>query len=325
MCLFKKKKKQQELAEVKKEETPREVFIPNGNKYPLVLYLNQKFVFDILAVMQKGLTLKESEKTTEAEQEEKATKYGGKVGIGVSNVFTFLKGGIDFEGGHEKTAQTEKSKEVKKERIYTPNSLFAIMREKLFKENLVTTSTSELLRMKTGAFIETRIVIRKNPLFEVLDSISSIGETANFLTENPKEKRGVSELFKQFNKLARQLGPSEESGAFDMLGSIPTEEEKNLKVVLTLDKAYLNDPTSFDIIDAEYYVLAKISKVLPEGSTERIDLLRKSKLGKLRALIIDRLLESLDEFIQTLDVGIEKPTIEISPPAIQLIPVAIFA
>lgn len=50
-------------------------------------------------------------------------------------------------------------------------------------------------------------------------------------------------------------------------------------VVLTLDMAYASDPSLSDLIDGEYRVLGKVTRFIPAGSNETLNLLRKTTLG----------------------------------------------
>lgn len=58
------------------------------NKYPIPLYLNQKYVFDLLAMMEGGLSQQATVKTTESGYTEGSTRFSGD--IGTKNVFAFL-------------------------------------------------------------------------------------------------------------------------------------------------------------------------------------------------------------------------------------------
>src|SRR5260370_41832887 len=95
------------------------------NPYPAVIYLNQKYVFDILAMMESGFSQLETVKTTQTEQEDKSKRVAGDVGI--KNVFSFL--GISFSGERATANQSGESHERTAEKVYTPNSLFARRRE----------------------------------------------------------------------------------------------------------------------------------------------------------------------------------------------------
>src|SRR5690349_11991969 len=106
---------------------------PIANPYPVPLYLNQKYVFSVLAMMEGGYAQLQSVKATRTDQEERTNKLSGEVGV--TNAFAFL--GIKLGGERASEKKTGGSEEVSTERVHTPDSLFARLREKLYQQHLI--------------------------------------------------------------------------------------------------------------------------------------------------------------------------------------------
>ncbi len=89
--------------------------------YPVPLYLNQKYVFSVLAMMEGGYAQLESVKATRLDQEERSSKLSGEVGV--TNAFAFL--GVKLTGERGSQRQSGDAEERSSERVHTPDSLFA--------------------------------------------------------------------------------------------------------------------------------------------------------------------------------------------------------
>jgi len=290
------------------------------NKYPISLYLNQKYVFDILAMMEGGFSQLETIKTTQSSQDERSRKFSGE--IGVKNVFAFL--GISLGGEHSKKDQASESQELFRERVHTPNSLFAKLRERLHDECLI--ASTDLSNISSGSFVEFRIMLRKNPLIETFESLKTLMTTALIFEDTKTKPKGGKPLqdpnqriLDQFNSFLSQLSAE---GTIDLIGA--TTDNNKMKAVITMETAFLNDLSMSDLVEGEYMILGKVTKVIAEGSNDKINLLRKTSLGKLQNQILDDLMKHLKD-IQGLGIKLPELITEIEGPAIQVIPIAVFA
>lgn len=106
--------------------------------------------------MERGFSQLESITSRRGGQEETGRGASGEVGFG--NVFGLLN--VGFGGTRTRHERSDESEEVSAERVHTPNSLFARMRERLFEEGLVKTSLAD---PESGAFIELTTRLEKNP------------------------------------------------------------------------------------------------------------------------------------------------------------------
>jgi hypothetical protein len=302
-------------------------------KYPLPLYLNQKYVFDVLSMMEGGFTQLETVTSRNVQQTEQGQGVSGDVGF--SNVFGLLS--VRLGGGRSKQERMEGEQAVSAERVHTPNSLFARMRERLFEESLVRTSFDEDL--KAGDFIETIMRLERNPLVATLETLHSLTRMAVIFEQSGsgasgqkggqrggqkgQRRQASPDTSAQVEQQLRDLIDQLNTGQVIDLTAVPLAEG-DPDVVLTLDTAYAADRSLTDLIDGEYRVLGKITRNLPDTSDESVNLLRKTSLGPLQAGLLEQLRQPLQEFGQ---VGVELPEFrtEIESPVVQVLPIAVFA
>lgn len=237
----------------------------------------------------------------------------------------FLRSWVFLWGGERNKKSTESdSREITAERINTPNSLFAKMREDLLSEGLV---DHNVTGSEPGRFVELRLRLEKSPLVIALESFKSLGVMASIFSDTPQQNKtssktrhnvSLSPMLQQIDLLLSELNGS---GTFDLLGHGVLREDYS--VVLTLDRAFLSDPSLSDIVDGEYTVIGKITKKIDVYSDETINLFRKSGLGKVRGQLLQQMTSSFNE---VREQGLDVPPIivEIEAPVVQIIPIAIF-
>jgi hypothetical protein len=305
------------------------------NMYPLPLYLNQKYVFDMLAMMEEGLSQLQNVKTTQTDQQDASRRYSGDVGV--KNVFSFL--GVSLGAERASKKQRNEMQEITTERVYTPNALFARMREWLYEDCPIV--RSELSNTKPGAFVEFEVTLRKNPLIETLETFLSLMQMALVFQEPQQPKpKPTSQQQGRGQKPSVAQGPGEDEGdkvmrqmrgfldqlnaqgSLDLVGTVTNQE--GMQVVLTLDKAFLSDPSLSDLVDGQYTVLGKVVRVLPKGSEEKLNLLRKTGLGKIQTQLLQEMTAKL-QGAEGAGFKIPDLAMEIEAPAIQVMPIAIFA
>jgi hypothetical protein len=285
------------------------------NKYPIPLYLNQGYVFDLLAMMENGFSHLRSIKEAGSSQRENETKVGGEVGT--TNMFSLLslRMGVTRDNKH----QSEISQETSEERVHTPNSLFAKARERLHEEHLVV----KMDGCKTGDFVEFKTVLHKNPLVDTLEKLRTAMRMAA-LAETQQVNAKASNQAKNENKKNTQILETFlkelDEGAFDLLGK--SFDNTSPQVVLTMDKSFVSDTSLSDLIDGEYQILGKVTKVISDEAS-CINLLRKTSFGMFHSEVFDEL---RNQFHNPDSGTLNLPNLitEVRGPAVQVIPIAIF-
>jgi hypothetical protein len=294
-----------------------------SSKFPVPLYLNQTVVFDLLAMMEGGISQLQRIRITESNQENRDNKIAGD--IGVKNAFALL--GVTLGGERSRKEQTGTVNEKTEERVHTPNSLFAKVRDNLHAQKLI--STSRLQDTATGSFVEFKATLRLNPLIDGFTSFIIVQDMAAIFADevSPPTKQGGRPASKDPNKaivekIRKFLNQLNSGDTFDILGECQSEEET--RIVLTLNRSFMSDITLSGLAGGEYTVLGKITKVIPRGSDEIINLLSKTSLGRVHGPLLDTIKEALDN-IRKNGIFIPEVITEVEGPAVQVIPIAVFA
>ncbi len=294
------------------------------------IYLNQRIVFDLLAVIEDGFSRMSTIKTSTSEAE--SHKSGLGASIGVSNVFALL--GVSFKGERETENGTQEGTETSKEKVHTPTSLFSKLRFLLKQKQLLTEIPMEegsIEDFMSGQFVEFRAILRKNPLVDTIEGFVQLMNMAILFTDEQtspaKGKHTKGGRHRDPNQLIMEqmdgmLSAMTASNSMELIGEILGTS--TIKAVLSTELQYFNDRSVSEIIDGEFRVLGKVIRVLMPDSGEVINLLRKTSFSRLQGKIFDQL---GDAFVGVEGMGITFPELvtEIEGPALQVIPIAVFA
>ncbi len=87
----------------------------------LTVYLNQKVVFDLLAIKENGFAEMHSVQRKESNLDGSSKNI--EADIGTSNVFSFL--GVKIGGSLKKDITRQDDESISETRIHTPTSLFS--------------------------------------------------------------------------------------------------------------------------------------------------------------------------------------------------------
>ena len=301
----------------------------NAADLPIVLYLNQRLTFDLLATLQGGFSSLSTVQTTSSG--ESATNTTKDVGLGISNTFAFL--GVNFGAQRSNQTGQQESESREEQIVHTPASLFARLRNELHNQKLVSSVSkpSDLENIKPGNFVEFEATIQKSSLTDVLDSFLKILPLTKLDDENyllSKEGKGSRKTQRQSSRqqpdefqiltsqieLFKSVVVSE--GTHDLIAKVDS-----LKVVLPMESNYLVDPTMNDIIDGTFRVFGKATRVVLDKS-DKISLFRKSSIGEFKE--IGDALNPLKEVISESGFTGSIET-EIVGPTMQVIPISIFS
>lgn len=157
-------------------------------KLPITSYLNQKIVFDLLAVIEDGFS--QVRKLESTQDQAKKTSISGEGELGLSNVFSLLGVNLKATAGREKSKSD--SSKTSEERIHTPTSLFAKLLSYLDENQLVTyiDDKTEVENIETGSFVCFKGTFRQNPIVSLLNSIEQLGIMAmRFEPNKGKQKK----------------------------------------------------------------------------------------------------------------------------------------
>jgi hypothetical protein len=292
------------------------------NKLILPVYLNQRIVFDLLAMLEGGIShvtrIDSAQKNSDSDEQRYGTRFG--LGKALSSLLS-----IEVSGAREKKHGSDEEYRATEERIHTPASLFFRLRERLFEEELVRVIGPECTP-KISDLVEFQASLARNPLLHTMDSMISLIRLASaFSDEGPGQKGPAKHQKKGFDKTLEQMSTFRDQlrsgGTSDILAE---KVSGDYRALITLETDCLSDPTMADIVDGHFTILGKVIKTVPSAE-ESISLIRKSALTMMPKKTLEGLFSSLQELSSDQAFNLPPLHQEISGPAFHVLPIAIYA
>lgn len=293
----------------------------NADRLIVPIYINEKIVLDMLAIMDDGFSM--VSQVSHAEQRDSNHTSGAEVGVSTSSTILsrLLKINISGELNHAKSRG--KTDSVTKEKVHTNVSLLSKFRGFLADRKMLKTDF-DVSKIRIGDFIEVEGELQKNPLINYMDQFLGIFRMADIFTEKPQlgsknrannQKQTNNEISKQIKSFAEEL---KHSGTVDFILS-----DKQGTAVLSAQEQYLANDNVSEIIGGRFKVLGKVISICKD-ETEHIDLLRKTSLSILpEKMVTDMFSDFKNNDIQ--EYNFPELITKISGPAVIVIPIAIYA
>lgn len=293
------------------------------NRYPVVLYLDEKYVFDVLAQMESGFSKLETIRTKASEQGDATNTVSGKAGV--PSILSFFN--LQLSG--ERTAKTGTATQIEKsvEKVHTANSLFARLRDTLYEQGYIVVDDFD--KAQTGLFTEFKVTLQRNPVTGVFTAVLQLMKLFNATaqvpvrptppkSQNQRQNTSSKEPQTQVESLLKELASGNTS---DFIGT--SVANKDVRIVMTIDLTVTSEAVLTDMENGQYVVFGKIIRKIANND-ESISLLRKTNFRYMESSMISGLFDSLNAgAIQ----GLQLPEIvtEIEGPSLQIIPIAIFS
>ncbi len=290
----------------------------DSNDLVIPVYLNQRIVFDLVAVLEGGI----ASVTQVSERQSQATGESKQIGasFGVSNALSSLLK-IDLTGKRDRESSNESSTTRTEDRIHTPVSLFialrAILREKRYLKEIEANT-----EITPGDLVEFSTVLKRNPLIETLDSFVEMIDMFQVFADKPQKGKGkqISEMQQMKKQMASLLSSLRSGDTMDL--TTPPLPSCH-RAVISIETQNLNDPSMSDLVDGTFRVVGKVTRSIGE-SEGAISLNRKSALNRLPSSALDQLKKAF-QAPELADMSFPDLEWEIRGPAIQMLPIAIFA
>ena len=295
------------------------------------VYLNQRIVFDLIAILEGGIATVTRLTSTDESSNQESRALGGSFGL--AEAFSSLLK-ISVDANRSEGASAGSTATRAEERIHTPASLFHKLRARLReREELISVASD--YRPEPGHIIEFSSSLHRNPLLQTLDAFDGIMEVLLAFSdpEPPNRKKGGKQRHQQggnddqptraeLKRLRDQVSTFANGvRAGDTVDIVSSEIGNGFGAVVTLHQEYLNEPTMADLVDGRFTVVGKVVRVVPRDSGA-INLLRKSALSAMSHTTLGPVLAAMEE-IEGFDFP--KLEMEISGPVIQIIPIAVYA
>lgn len=285
----------------------------------LPIYLNEKIVVDMLAMIEDGFSMVSSVSSVSSNASSSENKLGFDASVN-GLISRLLR--ISVSTGLRDSETTGEENSTTSEKVHTVASLFFKLRNYLYDNNMVVdlSVNSTIDDVKPGDFVEVKGSLEKNPLIQMLEDLSAAIKVANMFsdevelgnkTKAAKEKRESTNTIKQIDTF---VGSLKVSGTEDFI------MKSNTSVVLSVQERYLSDENLSEMIGGDFRVLGKAIQIYKSGT---VNLLRKTSL----ALLPDKVLDEFKKTFETQELNefkLPELNTEVSAPAIVMIPVAIF-
>lgn len=302
--------------------------VSNMDKLKLIIpvYLNQRIVFDLMAMLQDGIATvtKISENETSKGIDER--RYGAAFGL--NKAFSALLK-IDVSGEAKKADEDSTHKEKSEERIHTPASLLYKLRNRLIEKKSLSIADSSF-KPETGLLVEFKTVLYRNPLIQTMDAFIKVMNLAKIFTaDNVSKGKGKGKpsnaipqkdperILNAMEEFRRELKSGE------TVDIVSDNLEFGYQAVITLENEFLNDPSMSDLVDGTFQVIGKIIRVIPTND-EKISLIRKTAFSALPLELLHKTFTPLSIFARNQGPGIPELKWEIEGPLIHVVPLAIF-
>ena len=257
----------------------------------LPLYLNQRFVYDILAIKNDGFTEFFEIKDKIGNSNEQDANI--KATLGTNNDFALIQANLDGEINTKTSNDNNNEKSYKK--THTPTSLFMQVYQYLNENKKITKleNLSDIDTVDSGDFVEIKSNIELNTIvefFETLDKVIDITEAfSSFSSIDSKKtiKRSpLSNMKKPIENTLKALVNENNNVKY----GICTLEEKEL--VVKLNKDYFINSDYSEIKNGKFKIIGKVLEIIPEG--ESILLNRENAVGLYNPNTFKEVKESLN-------------------------------
>lgn len=287
------------------------------------VYLNQRVVFDLVAMLQGGIST--VTRVSESNRTQSSLERDIGASFGLSNAFASLLK-IDLSATRRQRGAEDSGHTSEEERVHTPASLFFALRRLLAEKQLLVADGGEA--PTPGAFLQFSASLSRNPVIEVFDALHQLMRMAALFSQPQQPQVGKHQNPSKAPAQKSQLEQIEE-----FRESLRTGETMDLttgplrsghRAVVTLEAQYLNDPSMGDVVDGTFTVVGKVTRVLASGEGA-ISLIRKTALGRLPSSVLDGTFSGLNALSSQHGFAFPKVEWEITAPVIQILPVAIYA
>ena len=292
----------------------------NKNSLIVPIYINEKIVIDMLAIIDDGFS--KVSQINSVENIDKNEKNAVEVGVSTSSIISkFLK--IDFRGDIANQKTTQRNNSMSKEKVHTNVSLLSKFRSYIF-ENEILKINFDIGKLKIGDFIEFEGELQKNPLIEFLNAFVDIYKLVDIFSEEShlgnKSKAKTQEkvnqkIIKQIKSFSDEL---KHSGTIDFILSSEQGD-----IVLSTQEQYLSNDNISEILGGTFKVLGKVIAIC-EDDSNNINLLRKTTLSLLPEELLEEVFAGFksDEMEQ---FNLPEFKTKIKGPAMIVIPIAIYS
>lgn len=293
----------------------------NSDRLIIPVYINEKIVLDMLAIIEDGFSMVSQINYTEHKENNSLQKVDAGVSTSATLLSKLLKINVSGELSH--AGNNGENENIVKEKVHTNVSLLSKFRGFLVEKKILK-SDLDFSKMQVGDFIEVEGELQKNPIVSYMDNFIDLFRMVDIFAEEPQlgnrtqtknQKQKENNIVKQIKLFAEEL---KHSGTVDFILS-----DFKGTTVLSVQEQYLANDNISEIVGGHFKVLGKVISICKED-TESIDLLRKTSLSILQEDLLNEALSGL-KTEEIKEFNLPELKTKIKGPAVIVIPIAIYA
>lgn len=293
------------------------------NELIIPVYLNQRIVFDMIAMLQGGIATVTRVTSIESSSDSDKQQYGTTFGLNKA-LSSLLR--IDISGNRQKQKDDLSGTHTNEEKFHTPASMLQILRKSLAVDNKLI-FIDEKYKPEIRQIVEFTASLRKNPIIQAMDTLVGIMNMAIvFSQEQLPPHKGNKKNAPDSNKAIKiQMEQFLESlKAGDTIDIVTDKLACGYKAIITMEREFLNDPTMSDLVDGHFNILGKVIRVI-DNDQDSINLIRKTALSAVPENVLNTALAGISELSKTQGFKIPNMELETKGPVLQVLPIAIFS
>lgn len=242
----------------------------------LPLYLNQRFVYDILAIKNDGFT--EFFEIKDKKENSNELNSSVSASFGNNNNFSLIQASVD--GEIKATDYNDINNEKTYKKTHTPTSLFMQVYQFLKENNKIINlaKVDDIHNVKSGDFVELKSNIELNTIvefFETFNQVIDITEAfSSFSTLDSKQTIKNSPISKMKKPVENTIKALRNENSNVKYGICKLEQKD---VVVKLNKEYFINSDYSEIKNGNFRIIGKVLEIIPDG--EKILLNRENAVG----------------------------------------------
>lgn len=296
------------------------------------IYINEKIVFDLLAIIEDGFSHISEVKTSSSHQNNLNAEVNSS--LKSSSIFSSLFG-VALSAKLNGDSKGIENRENRKEKVHTNVSLFSKLRKTLIDENILKSdfvNKFSIDNVHTGDFIEIEGMLKKSPMIDTMGTFIEVFNTFLGFSEESQlgNKRKSNNQKKENEKILEQMKRLYDdlikTNTMDLI--VDVENSDNVKALLSAQLNHFVNGFESELMDGKYRILGKVIKII--GDNASINLFRKTSFKIFQGTVLNGIIDEMNKSIhseESFKSGIEIPQIisQITGPGIIVIPIAIYA
>lgn len=292
------------------------------------VYLDQQMVFDLLAILDNGLSKVCTINTSVTEKNIDGSKKSGSLNL--SNPLLLFRIIGSFNAELHKNKESAAQNNYSTEKVHTSSSLFSNLRHMLKKKGYVHTikTQSDIRDLKCGDFVEFRSDnLNINPMIDYFSRINEAIKLASIFTEESdqtikqnNQNQNTQKDVNSFQIIDELLDDLMKSKTTEIIGKVLDDNQVSVDLSCKSDSFINND--KYIVANGEFCIFGKVTNALI-SKRYKIDLIRKTSFRSFDEKFIEGFINSLDEN-KVPELNTPKVITKIEAPAIQVLPIAIF-